>query len=193
MKRVSIITLLATSVILLSFKAVPPSSWSLDKNHGKLGFSITHLMVSEVEGSFKNFDAKITTPNEDFTDATVELTAEATSINTDNEGRDKHLRTPDFFDVASFPMLTFKSSSFKKTGPKTYKVKGDLTMHGVTKPVTLDVVCNIGTDSRTQKPLAGFKITGTVKRSDFAIGAKYPGAMLSDEVTLNANAEFKKE
>jgi polyisoprenoid-binding protein YceI len=193
MKKVTLISLLTVFTICLSLTVVAQSSWSLDKNHAKLGFVITHLMISEIEGDFKNFDAKITAPKEDFTDAIVDMTAEATSINTDNEKRDNDLRTANFFDVANFPLLTFKSTSFKKTGPKTYKVNGNLTMHGVTKPVTLDVTCNIGTNPMSKKPLAGFKITGTVKRSDFGIGSKYPTAMLGDEVTIDAHGEFKKD
>jgi len=191
MKKITLITLFAISTLFLSSTVIAQSSWSLDKNHGKLGFVITHLMVSEIEGSFKNFDAKITAPKGDFTDAVVDMTAEATSINTDNEKRDNHLRTADFFDVANFPLVTFKSTSFKKTGPKTYKVIGNLTMHGVTKLVALDVICNIGADPK--KPLVGFKISGTLKRSDFGIGSKYPTAMLGEEVTINANGEFKKD
>ena len=193
MKKVTLITLLTISAFFFSFKVVAPSTWTLDKNHGKLGFTITHLMISDIEGSFKNFDAKITTPNEDFTDAVVEMTAETTSINTDNEKRDNHLRTDAFFDVAKFPLMTFKSTSFKKTGTNTYKVTGDLTMHGVTKPVNLDVICNIGADPQSKKPIAGFKITGKLKRTDFGIGTSFPAAMVSDEVTINANGEFKKQ
>jgi polyisoprenoid-binding protein YceI len=193
MKKVTLITFFAISVIFLSSTVVAQSSWSLDKNHGKLGFIITHLMVSEIEGSFKNFDAKITAPKEDFTDAVVEMTAETTSINTDNEKRDNHLRTADFFDVAKFPLMTFKSTSFKKSSPKTYKVNGNLTMHGITKPVVLDVICNLGADPMSKKPIAGFKITGKLKRSDFGIGSSYPAAMLGDEISINANGEFKKD
>ena len=190
MKKVTLIALLA---VLVSITVKAQSTWSLDKNHGKLGFTITHLMVSDIDGSFKNFDAKITTPKADFTDAVVEMTAEASSINTDNEKRDSHLKTADFFDVAKFPLVTFKSTSFKKVGLKLYKVKGELTMHGITKPVILDVVCNIGADPMSKKAIAGFKITGKLKRSDFGIGTKFPAAMLGEEVTINANGEFKKD
>lgn len=193
MKKVTVITLLTVFSVCLSLTVAAQSSWSLDKNHAKLGFTISHLMVSEIEGSFKNFDAKITAPKEDFTDAVVDMTAESTSINTDNEKRDNHLRTADFFDVATFPLVTFKSTSFKKAGPKTYKVNGNLTMHGVTKPVSLDVTCNIGSDPMSKKPLAGFKISGTLRRSDFGIGTKFPSAMLGEEVTINAHGEFKKD
>jgi len=193
MKKATLITFLAVTAIFLSFKAPAPSTWTLDKNHAKLGFTITHIMVSEIEGSFKSFDAKITSPGEDFTDAVVEMTADAASINTDNDARDKHLKTPDFFDAAVFTTVTFKSTSFKKTSDKTYKVKGNLTMHGVTKPVELDATCNIGTDQRSKKPIAGFKLTGTINRTDFGIGTKFPSAMLSNEVSIIARGEFHQE
>ncbi|MDP4291254.1 MAG: YceI family protein [Bacteroidota bacterium] len=193
MKRISLIGLLAISTILLSFKTLQPVSWSLDKNHGKLGFTITHLMVSEIEGSFMKFDAKITAPKADFSDAVVEMTAESTSINTDNEKRDEHLRSADFFDVAKYPLVTFKSTSFKKTGATTYIVKGDLTMHGITKSIALDVRCIVGADPVSKQPIAGFKISGKVKRSDFGIGPSFTAAMLGDDVTITANAEFRKQ
>ena len=192
MKKLTIITFIAFSAFFLSFKVVEPSSWTLDKNHGKLGFTITHLMISEIEGNFKNFDAKITAPKEDFTDAVVEMTAESNSINTDIDKRDNHLRSADFFDVAKYPVVTFKSTSFKKVGLKMYKVKGDLTMHGVTKPIILDVTCNIGVDPMSKKPIAGFKITGKLKRSDFGIGSSFPSAMIGDEVSILAHGEFSK-
>jgi polyisoprenoid-binding protein YceI len=193
MKKVTLITLLTISAFFFSFTVVAPSSWTLDKNHGKLGFTITHLMISDIEGSFKDFDAKITAPNEDFTDAVVEMTAETASINTDNVNRDNHLKTADFFDATTFPLVTFKSTSFKKAGANTYKVSGDLTMHGITKPVILDVICNTATDPNSKKQIAGFKITGKLKRSDFGIGSKFPAAMLGDELSINANGEFKKQ
>lgn len=190
MKKITLITLLTISTIFLSFQVVEPSSWTLDKNHCKLGFAISHLMVSEIEGNFKNFDAKITAPNKDFSDAVVEMTAETGSINTDNEKRDTHLRSDDFFDAAKYPVMTFKSTSFKKTGLKTYKVKGNLTMHGITKPVLLDVICNMGVNPMSKKAIAGFKITGKLKRADFGIGTKFPKAMLGDEISIIAHGEF---
>src|SRR5687768_7128433 len=96
-------------------------TWTLDKAHSKLGFGVTHLMVSTVEGSFKTFDAKITSSKEDFSDAVIEATADVNSINTENEQRDKHLRGSDYFDAEKFPTLTFKSTSFKKVEGKKYK------------------------------------------------------------------------
>ena len=114
------------------------------------------------------------------------------SINTDNEQRDTHLKSPDFFDAAKFATLTFKSKSFKKVKDNTYKVTGDLTMHGVTKTVELDAVARIGTNPMSKKTVAGFKIAGTLKRSDFGIGASMPASMLSEEIAIIANAEFAK-
>jgi polyisoprenoid-binding protein YceI len=168
-------------------------TWTLDKAHSKLGFKVTHLLISEVEGQFKNFEATITSSKDDFSDAVVELSADVASVNTDNEGRDKHLNGPDFFDAAKFEKLTFKSTSFKKSEGKTFKVSGNLTLHGVTKPVELTVTFNgTAVHPYNKKTIAGFKVSGTVKRSDFSIGGSTPGAIVSDEVSLNANTEFVK-
>jgi polyisoprenoid-binding protein YceI len=169
-------------------------TWSLDKAHAKLGFNVTHLLLSEVEGSFKTFDAKITASKEDLSDAVFELTADATSINTDVENRDKHLKGPDFFDVEKYPTLTFKSTSFKKVEGKKYKLAGNLTLHGVTKPVELDVTLNgPSVHPFNKKTVVGLKATGTIKRTDFGVGASTPGAVVSDEVNIVANAEFFKD
>jgi polyisoprenoid-binding protein YceI len=170
-------------------------TWSLDKAHSKLGFNITHMMLAEVEGGFKSVDATITSSKEDLSDAVITLTADVNSITTENEQRDNHLKSPDFFDAAKFPTLSFKSTSFKKDGDKKYKVTGDLTLHGVTKPVTLDVTIKgpvtvpMGQDKKVTK--LGLKVTGVINRVQFGIGQP-GGAMLSEEVTLDANGEFNK-
>ena len=180
-------------LLSLSTQVAVGQTWSLDKSHAKLGFSVTHLLVSNVEGNFKLFDAKITSPQDDFSNAVIELTADINSINTDDDKRDGHLKSPDFFDVAKFSTLTFKSTSFKKVADKKYKLEGNLTMHGVTKKVDLDVTFN-GTAIHpyTKQTIAGFKISGKLKRSDFAIGGSVPGAVVSDEVEISTNAEFVK-
>jgi polyisoprenoid-binding protein YceI len=180
-------------VITLGGSVHSQNVWTMDKAHAKLGFGVTHLMVSEIEGSFKSFDVKVTSAKEDFSDAQIELTADVSSINTDNEGRDKHLKSPDFFDAEKMATLTFKSTEFKQIEGKTYKLTGNLTMHGVTRWISLDVKFN-GTaiHPSTKKPVAGFKITGTIKRSDFGIGDKFPATMISNEVDINANVEIDK-
>src|SRR6478735_11077403 len=178
---------------LLSFYAVQAQTWTLDKSHSKLDFSIVHLGISEQEGNFKNFSIKLTATKEDFSDAVVELSADVTSIDTDNASRDEHLRGTNYFDAATFPALTFKSKSFTKIADKKYKLTGDLTIKGVTKSVVLDVIYN-GTiiHPRNGKKVSGFKISGIIKRSDFAIGPDNTST-LSDEVTLQANVEFTKD
>lgn len=192
MKRITLLfAVIATA--LLAFKPVEQSTWEADKAHSKLGFVITHLMVSDVEGSFKNFNAKVSGSKDDFSDAVVELTADIASVNTDNDQRDAHLKGADFFDAAKYPTLAFKSTSVKKVAANKYKVAGNLSFHGVTKPVTLDATLRgVTVNPMSKKSIAGFKVTGTIKRSEFNFGSKYPNAMLSDEVTLNANTEFVK-
>ncbi len=186
MKKVNILI----SALLIAGVATA-QNWSLDKAHSKLGFGVTHLLVSEVEGNFNSFDAKITSSTDDFSDAVIELTAEVASINTNNEGRDKHLKGADFFDAEKFNTLSFKSKSFTKVEGKKYKLTGDLTMHGITKTVTLDVVFNgTAVHPYNKKTIAGFKVTGTFKRSDFGVGSSSPA--LGDEVALSANTEFVK-
>lgn len=184
---------LITSFVLLAFKPAAVNTWNTDPAHSKLTFTVTHMMVSDVEGSFKNFSATINSSKDDFSDAVVNLSADVASISTDNDQRDGHLKSPDFFDAANNPKLTFKSTLFKKTGDKTYKVTGNLTIHGVTKPVTLDATFRgVYTNPMSKKISAGFKVTGTINRKDFGIGTKFANAMVSDEVTITANTEFIK-
>ena len=193
MKKLTLFATVAITAIFFAFTVVTNTTWTYDNNHAKVGFTVTHMMISDVEGSFKKATATLTTTKEDFTDAVVEMTADANSINTDNEKRDAHLQSADFFDVTQFPTLIFKSTSFKKTKTaNTYVVKGNLTMHGVTKSVTLTAVAKTGTNPMSKKTVAGFKITGKLNRSDFGIGGSIPTAIVSDEVLLNANAEFVK-
>lgn len=194
MKKLSLVAAVALAALSLSFKSQAQTNWSVDKVHSRLTFTITHLMVSDVEGTFKNFDATITAPaGADFTGAAVDFTANAASIATENDQRDAHVKSPDFLDVAKYPTMVFKSTSFTKAGSNTYKVAGNLTLHGVTKPVVLTAVVRTGNNPMNgNKPVAGFKITGTIKRSDFGIGVKFPEAVLSDEIAIAASAEFGK-
>lgn len=170
-------------------------TWTADKSHAKVGFTVTHLMLTEVDGNFKNYDAKITASKPDLSDAVIELTADVNSINTENDRRDTHLKSPDFFDAAKYPTITFKSTSFKKVEGKKYKLTGDLTMHGVTKPVTLDAVLTgpvTMENPRGKQEKAGLKLSGTIKRSDFGVGSSSV-AVVSDEVELKAAGEFAKQ
>lgn len=193
MKKITLFATIAIAAIFFSFTVVTNTIWSYDNAHAKVGFSVTHMMISDVEGSFKKATATLTSSQADFTDAVVEMNAEVASVYTDNETRDGHLQTPDYFDAAKYPSITFKSTSFKKAkAANTYTVKGNLTMHGVTKVVTLTAVAKTGTNPMSKKTVAGFKVTGKVNRLDFGIGAGTPDAMISNEVVIDANAEFIK-
>jgi polyisoprenoid-binding protein YceI len=187
------ITVIAVAA-LLSFSTPPANSWKADGIHSRFGFSVTHLGINTLNGQFKDYTITINNTAADFSDAVIELSADVNSLSTDNEMRDGHLKGPDFFEVAKYAKLTFKSTSFKKVKGKNFKLTGDLTLHGVTKKVELDAVYNGSTTNpQSKKELAGFRVTGTIKRSDFGIGNGFPAPMLSDEVALAADLEFIKD
>jgi polyisoprenoid-binding protein YceI len=169
------------------------ATWTLDKAHAKISFAITHMMVSEIDGSFKDFDVKVSNAKDDLSDAEIEFTAKVSSIDTDNKMRDEHLNKSDFFHAEKYPELTFKSKSFKKTEGKHFKLNGDLTLMGVTRNVTFDAKCAIGEHLMNKKTIAGVKVTGTINRADFGLGSGMPAIALSNEVNIVANAEFIKE
>lgn len=186
MKRTS----LFFAVMLTVFTAFS-QSWVSDASHSRLGFSVKHLLISDVTGNFKKFEVKAITTKPDYSDAKIELSAEVASINTDNEKRDAHLQGADFFDAAQFSKLTFTSTALKKVSPKNYKLVGNLTMHGVTKATKLELVY-VGktTNPMNKKEINVFTLKGLVKRSDFVLGTKFPAAMVSDEVEISANIEM---
>lgn len=191
-------TLIALTAISLT--AQSQTNWNLDASHSKLGFSVTHMMVSETEGKFKIYEGKVSSKSDiDFTDASIDFKIDVNSINTDDEKRDGHLKSPDFFDVASFPNITFKSTSMK-VNPKiknSYILTGDLTMHGVTKKVTLTA---IGASKIVKDPYGmmryAFKVIGELNRVDF--GLKYNsvleagGVALSEVVKIDCTIEITK-
>lgn len=169
------------------------STWVNDKAHSKLQFTITHLMVSDVDGLFTDFTVNIVSAKPDFSDAKFTLTVNTASVNTGVDQRDTHLRSADFFNVAKYPTMTFSSTGITKTSANHYALTGNLTIAGVTKPVTMDLwYRGTITNPMSKADDAGFKLTGTIKRSDFNFGSKFGSAMLSDEVTINANGEFAK-
>ena len=185
--------IVSTAALIFMAATAFAQEWNMDKAHSQVMFAIGHMGINTITGSFGSVTAKFTASKDDFSDAAIELTADVTSINTGVEQRNNHLKSPDFFDATKYGTLTFKSTSFRKTGDKTYELTGDLTLHGVTKPVTLTAVYNGSTvNPMSKKTTAGFKVTGIIKRSDFGIGANFPAAIVSDEVALDANTEFIK-
>lgn len=186
MKKINL-SILFVLITLTSFS----QTWVSDPAHSRLGFTISHLMISHVTGNFKQFEVKAITKKPDYTDAKIEVTAQIASINTDVEQRDNHLKSPDFFDAKQFTTLNFKSTNLTDVKGKSFKLKGDLTMHGITKPVVLELVFEGKVPNPvTKKDIAVFTLSGTLKRSDFGIGSKFPSAMVGDEVIINATAEL---
>jgi polyisoprenoid-binding protein YceI len=187
MKQISLLFLFLS----VAFSSFGQKVWSVDKSHAKIGFTVTHGMISEVDGNFKTFDAKVTTTKDDLSDAVFELTAESASINTDHEGRDKDLKGTDLFDVATYPTFTYKSTSITKVLGNQYKVMGELTMKGITLPVALDVwMTGPVKNDWAKKNNIGIKALGKLNRTDFKIGAKMPVFVVGDEVALRFIGEF---
>jgi polyisoprenoid-binding protein YceI len=168
-------------------------TWTSDKSHSKIGFSVSHMMVSETDGNFKDFQATVVSAKPDFSDAVFSATINVNSINTEDDKRDEHLKNKDFFDAEKYPTITFKSNSIKKKGDKKYTLTGNLTMHGVTKTVKLNLAfTGQMVHPYTKKDVAGFKLTGTLNRKDFGIAPETGSAMVGEEVTIIANGEFVK-
>lgn len=185
--------IISTAVLLSITAAAVAQDWNMDKAHSQVMFGITHMGINTITGNFGTVSATLTSSKDDFSDAAVTFSADVSTINTGVEQRNNHLKSADFFDAAQFGTLTFKSTSFTKSGDKTYTVTGNLTLHGITKPVTLMATFNGTTvNPMSKKTVAGFKVTGTIKRTDFNLGANFPATMLSDEVALTANTEFVK-
>ena len=171
------------------------TAWKVDNAHAKVTFSTVHNTISDVEGLFNTFDATVTASEEDFSDAVFDLTIDVASIDTEVGMRDDHLRSADFFHVEKYPTLSFKSNSIKETGKENrYKLSGDLTIHGVTKPVTMDLWYR-GTIENPQNGdiVSGFQVTGSLNRFDFNVGPDFPEFLISDEVIIKADGEFIKQ
>jgi polyisoprenoid-binding protein YceI len=180
-------------IAFLSTTISAQTTWEADKAHSQVSFGITHLTISEVEGRFNEFDAAIEAEKEDFSDAKYTVEISVPSIDTGIERRDSHLKSADFFDAEKYPKMTFVSTSSEKVGEGKYRVAGDLTFHGITKPVTLDVWHRGTITNQNGELVSGFEITGDVSRSDFNLGPDFPEAVLSDKVIIDVDAEFKKQ
>ena len=180
------------ALAVLQVAAFGQSTWKADPPHSRIGFVIGHLGISEITGAFNTFDVTITSTKPDFSDAAFELMVDVASIDTAVKQRDDHLRSPDFFEVAKFPKMTFRSKSITAAGKDRYKLSGDLMIHGMTKPITADLWYR-GTTTNQGKVTAGFQLTATLKRSDFNVGPKFPPPMISDEFTVRADGEFIKQ
>jgi polyisoprenoid-binding protein YceI len=185
------------AVVLFSAAAFAQTSWRFDKSHSQVEFNVTHLVISEVTGYFRDFNGTVKTKSDDFTNADIEFTIEAKSIDTDNDKRDGHLRSDDFFNAEKFPQIKFKSKSMKKTGDNKYKLTGYFTIRDVTKEIVLDVIHGGTIVDNYGNKKAGFKITGTINRFDYNLKwnalIEAGGAVVGSDVEMICNIQLVQD
>ncbi|MEO0894991.1 MAG: YceI family protein [Bacteroidota bacterium] len=193
MKKIALIL----AALVMGLSSYAQSTWAIDGSHSTVGFSIVHLVITEVNGTFGKYDGKLVTSKDDFSDASIDFKIDVASISTGNGQRDGHLKSGDFFDAEKFPSITFKGKSLTKVEGNKYKLVGDLTMKGVTKEVTLDTKYTGTVVGAYGKTRAGFKITGELDRFDY--GLKWDAAteagnlVVSKEVELDINIQLVKQ
>jgi len=171
------------------------AEWKFDKAHSKVQFVATHMKIAEVTGQFKSYSGSITADKKDFTDADIQVTIQVSTIDTDNEKRDNHLKGDDFFNAESYPEITFESESLTKVSGDQYKLKGMLTIKDVTRTVEFDVAY-MGSVEAMGATRAGFKVTGTIDRFDYNINwdkSFGQGLIVGREVDIKADVELIKE
>ncbi|HEX6981713.1 MAG TPA: YceI family protein [Balneolaceae bacterium] len=167
--------------------------WNIDPTHSEIQFKVKHLVISTVTGNFKSFSGKVETEGDDFENANAYFEADIESIFTNNEDRDTHLKSEDFFHAEKHPKLTFESTSFEKTGDDTYKITGDLTIRDVTKEVELEAVHGGTVDDPYGNTKAGFEITGTINRKEFGLTwsavTEAGNVVVADNIKLQLNLQ----
>jgi len=172
------------------------AKWNLDASHSSVDFSIRHMMIAKVKGTFHTFDATIEADPEDLTTADIEFNVDLSSIDTRSNDRDAHLRSADFFDVENHPKATFKSTSIRKTGDNAYAVTGNLTIRGVTHPETFTVVYEGGGKDPWGNEKAGFSATGSIDRTKYGLVwnavLETGGVLVGEEVKISLEIEAAK-
>lgn len=172
------------------------TKWALDPTHSEIQFKVKHLMISKVTGQFQKFDATVETEGDDLTTAKVSFTADVNSISTNNEQRDAHLRTGDFFDAENHSQLSFVSSGLEKIDEEHYKLHGALTMRGVSKNIALDVEFGGMIQDPWGNSRAGFTVTGRINRKDYGVSfsmvSETGGVLLGEDVSIQGQMEFVK-
>ena len=173
------------------------TKWVLDSTHSELTFKVKHLMIANVKGEFRKFNAELESSGDDFSKAAINVTIDASSIFTNEDQRDGHLKGADFFDVANYPELTFKGTSFKKVDDENYKLTGILTIKGLSKEVTLDVEFGGINKDPWGNQKAGFSLNGKINRKDWGLNwnaaLETGGVLVSEEVKIAAEVQFVKQ
>lgn len=194
MKRFTL--LFAIAILSAGSLIAQKSGWTLDKAHSSINFSVRHMIISEVTGNFRDFDVSFTSSKDDFSDATVVASINVISVNTDNERRDGHMKTDDFFNAEKFPQIKFASTSFEKVGENKYNVTGDLTIRDITKRVTFDAVYNGTIKAPWGATISSWKATLSVNRFDYGLKwnkAIDSGGLIAGEIVkITLNLEFDK-
>ncbi|MDB5367280.1 MAG: polyisoprenoid-binding protein [Rhodospirillales bacterium] len=181
--------LFSAALLLAAPAFAKPETYALDASHAHVQYAVDHLGFSTSRGAFRTVSGKLVLDADKPEAAKLEVTIPTDSFDSFDAARDKHMKSADFLDVAKFPEMKFVSTKVERTGEKTAKVTGDLTLHGVTKPVVLNVTLHqIGQHPVMKKDWAGFSATGTIKRSEFGIAGGIP--FVSDAVELTLDAEF---
>lgn len=190
MKKIILLATMLITFVELSAQ----TKWTVDPVHSSVKFTVTHLIISEVEGSFKTFNGTMTSAKPDFTDASIEFTVDVASISTDNDMRDKHLKSDDFFNAEKFPKMQFKSSTFKKVSGNKYMLTGYLTIRDITKPVDVDVTFGGTAKDGYGNLRAGFKATTKINRFDYNLKwnalTEAGGTVVGPEVNIILNLEL---
>jgi polyisoprenoid-binding protein YceI len=172
------------------------TTWKVDQSHSEIKFKVKHLVVSSVTGQFTSFDGTVESDKADFSDAKISFEADVNSIDTKNEQRDGHLKSPDFFDAVNHPKLSFVSKSINQKSDDEYEVVGDMTIRGIKKEIKLNVTYNGSTKGFGGIDVAGFEITGKINRFDFGLQwnalTEVGGIVVADEVKLDISAELQK-
>ena len=170
--------------------------WAIDPTHSSVGFKVKHMMFTNVKGNFEKYEATIISEEDDFTNASIEFSADINSINTNNVDRDTHLKSGDFFDAENHPKLTFKASSFTKSGDD-YEIAGDLSMRGVTKFVKFPAEFSGLMTDPWGNTKAGLNISGKINRKDWGLNwnsaLETGGVLVSEEVKLEIELQLAKQ
>jgi polyisoprenoid-binding protein YceI len=186
MKRFSILA--AVFALFTTFASAQANTWTVDSAHSNVEFSVKHLGISNVHGRFGKVAGTIVYDATDVTKSSVNVTIDVAGLDTGMEPRDNHLKTDSFFDTAKIPTASFASTSVVKDG-SGLKVTGNLTLHGVTKPVVLNVDAPASAIGMDKKPHSGFSATATINRLDFNVGSTFPDAVVSNTVKLTIEVE----